>query len=121
MRDFHEDLVSEDVAWRIYRVAFDPETRIVDEEATRIAREEARKERLDQSMSFKDYCAEHVTEAPPANLPYYGSWEDPAMVYAGSPDRYYPAGQVNPPVVMPNPLEVKIAKLERELAEARQG
>lgn len=121
MRDFQEDLVSEDVAWRIYRIVFDPETRIVDDTATRLARDEARKQRLDESMSFEDYCTDFVTDTPPANLPYYGSWEDPAMVYAGSPDRYYPAGQVNPPVIMPNPLEVKIAKLERELAEARQG
>jgi hypothetical protein len=41
------------------------------------------------------------------------------MVYAGSPDRYHPAGKVNPPVIVPNPLEVRIADLERELSTLR--
>lgn len=116
MRDFEEELVSEDVAWRIYRVVFDPETRIVDREATAAARDDVRKERLAESLSFDEYCARHVADGPPDNLPYFGSWDDPGMVYAGSRDRYFPAGAVNPPVIMQNPLEVKIERLEAELA-----
>jgi N-methylhydantoinase B/oxoprolinase/acetone carboxylase alpha subunit len=118
MRDHADDLISDDVAWRIYRVVFDPETRIVDAEATAAARDAERRDRLAQSMSYDDFVARHVTDQPPATLPYYGSWDDPAIVYAGSPERRFPAGQVNPPVVMPNPLQVRIDELERRLAEA---
>ncbi|QLC26465.1 hydantoinase B/oxoprolinase family protein [Parasphingopyxis algicola] len=121
MRDFEEELVSDDVAWRIYRVVFDPETRIVDREATAAARDDVRKERLAESLSFDEYCAQHVADGPPAELPYFGSWDDPAMVYAGSRDRYFPAGAVNPPVIMQNPLEAKIERLEAELARAGRG
>ncbi len=119
MRDFDEELVSEDVIRRIYCVVFDPATRIVDEVATRAARDAARRERLEGSMSFDEFCAAHVTAAPPEHLPYFGSWEDPAMLYAGSRSRYFPAGEVNPPVVMPHPLQVRIDRLEAELAAAR--
>lgn len=119
MRDYEEDLISPDVAWRIYRVVFDPQTRIVDEAATAEARDAVRKERLAGAMSYDAFCARHVTSEPPADLPYYGSWGDPETIYGGSPDRCFPAGHANAPVVMPNPMQVKIEALEKQIAELR--
>lgn len=119
MRDYEEDLISPDVAWRIYRVVFDPQTRIVDETATAEARDAVRKERLAGAMSYDAFCARHVTPEPPADLPYYGSWGDPKTIYGGSPDRCFPAGHANAPVLMPNPMQVKIEALEKQIAELK--
>jgi acetone carboxylase, alpha subunit len=119
MRDYEEDLISPDVAWRIYRVVFDPQTRIVDEAATAEARDAVRKERLAGAMSYDAFCARHVTPEPPADLPYYGSWGDPKTIYGGSPDRCFPAGHANAPVLMPNPMQVKIEALEKQIAELK--
>jgi hypothetical protein len=120
MRDYEEDLVSDEVAWRIYRVVFDPQTRIVDEDATAKARQAVRDERLAGAMSYDAFCAQHVTAKPPADLPYYGSWDDPRTLYAGSPDVSFPAGEARPPIIMPHPLQVRIDALERQVA-AFQG
>lgn len=119
MRDYEEQLVSDDVAWRIYRVVFDPQTLIVDTDATLAARDALRRERIAQSLPFADFAAGWTTSGPSADVPYFGSWDDPAFVFAGALDTRHPAGDVFPPVMMPNPLEVRIARLEAELATAR--
>ncbi|MDO8290545.1 MAG: hydantoinase B/oxoprolinase family protein [Parvibaculum sp.] len=116
MRDMDEKLISHDVAWRIYRVVYDKTTLRVDSEATKAARDEARRERIARSKPYKDFVADWVKSKPSAKVPYYGSWDDRTMVHAGSPDKLHPAAQVNPPVVMANPLQVKIDKLQAELA-----
>ncbi|HEY0943362.1 MAG TPA: hydantoinase B/oxoprolinase family protein [Steroidobacter sp.] len=117
VRDLEEGLISADVAWRIYRVKYDPATFVVDEQATAEARESLRRERIAQSLPFHEFTKQWTKPGPSSAVPYYGSWQDRSMVYAGSPDRYHPAGQVNPPVIVPNPLEVRIAELERDLAQ----
>jgi N-methylhydantoinase B/oxoprolinase/acetone carboxylase alpha subunit len=119
MRDIEEGLISADVAWRIYRVKYDAATLVVDERATADARGQLRRERIAASLPFHEFTRQWTQPGPSPALPYYGSWEDPSMVYAGSPDRYHPAGKVNPPVIVPNPLEVRIADLERELSTLR--
>lgn len=116
MRDMDEKLISHDVAWRIYRVVYDKATLRVDSEATKAARDEARRERIARSKPYKDFVADWVKSKPSAKVPYYGSWDDRTMVHAGSPDKLHPAAQVNPPVMMANPLQVKIDKLQAELA-----
>ncbi|AZI36619.1 hydantoinase B [Caenibius tardaugens NBRC 16725] len=118
MRDHADELISDDVAWRIYRVVFDPETRVVDADATMAARDAERRDRLERAISYDALLNRHVTPTPPETPPYFGSWDDPAIVYAGGPGRRFAAGQVNPPVVMPNPLQVRIDALERRLADA---
>ena len=119
MRDYDEGLVSDDVVWRIYRVIFDRETLIVDQTATSAARDALRAERKTESKPYADFVAEWTKPTPSPDVPYYGSWDDPAFVFAGSPESKHPAGLVNPPIMMPNPLDVKIARLEAELAAAR--
>jgi hypothetical protein len=115
MRDMDENLISDDVAWRIYRVVYDKETLRVDADATAKARDAARKDRIAASKPFKTFMAGWVKDKPSGKVPYYGSWADPAMVHAGTPDSVHPAGQVFPPITMPNPLQVKVDKLQAEL------
>ena len=120
MRDMDEGLISDDVAWRIYRVVYDKETLLVDEAATAMARDEARRERIAKSKPFDVFCREWVKDRPSGKVPYYGSWDDKTMVHAGDPDKLHPAARVNPPVVMAHPLQVKIDRLEAELADCRK-
>ncbi|MCE9650267.1 MAG: hydantoinase B/oxoprolinase family protein [Parvibaculum sp.] len=115
MRDMDENLISDDVAWRIYRVVYDKETLRVDADATAKARDAARKDRIAASKPFKAFMAGWVKDKPSGKVPYYGSWADPALVHAGTPDSVHPAGQVFPPIMMPNPLQVKVDKLQAEL------
>ncbi len=119
MRDLDESLISHDVAWRIYRVVYDKATMRFDADATGVARDDARKARIAKSKPYKDFVAKWVQPKPSGKVPYYGCWSDKTMVHAGSPDKLHPAAQVNPPVIMTNPLQVKINKLEAELSALR--
>lgn len=121
--DLDTGLISDDVAWRIYRVVYDAESRIVDEEATEEARAALRKERIAGSKPFQAFCDGWVAEKPSGRQPYFGSWADNKMVHAGSPDDVRPAGVMNPPIMLPHPLEAKVAALEAKLAacEAAQA
>ena len=120
IRDRDEDLITHDVAWRVYRVVYDNETLHVDEQATEEAREIMRRERIAKSKPFDAFCKEWVKDKPNGKVPYYGSWDDRSMVHTGSPDTLQPAAQINPPVVMAHPLQVKIDRLEAELAACRK-
>lgn len=117
--DIEEGLISADTAWRIYRVVYDAATFAVDTERTNEAREAARRERIAGSKPFHEFVQGWTKPGPSAAVPYYGSWDDKSTVYAGSAERRHPAGRVVPPVIVANPLEVRIAELEGELARAR--
>jgi N-methylhydantoinase B/oxoprolinase/acetone carboxylase alpha subunit len=119
LADLDDGLLSPEAAWRVYRVVCDQDTRGVDAEATRLAREAARRERLEQSLPFAEFVAGWMRPGPDPAVPYYGCWDDPGRVHAGRADRTHPAGQVDPPVLMPNPLAVRIEQLEAELAALR--
>ncbi|MDO9128217.1 MAG: hydantoinase B/oxoprolinase family protein [Parvibaculum sp.] len=120
IRDIDEGLISHDVAWRIYRLVYDKETLHIDETATEEARNAARRERIAKSEPFDAFCEGWVKDKPTGKVPYFGCWDDKTMVHAGSPDKLHPAAQVNPPVVMAHPLQVKIDKLEAEVAALRK-
>jgi len=119
--DLEDGLISHDVAWRMYRVAYDEESLVVDEAATDAARAALRRERIAGSRPFDEFCKDWVRDKPTGKTPYYGSWDDPSEVYTGSPDAKRPAGQALPPVMLPHPLEARIAELEAELAACREG
>jgi N-methylhydantoinase B/oxoprolinase/acetone carboxylase alpha subunit len=121
MRDIEDGLLSDDAAWRIYRVVYNQQTLKPDTKQTAKAREELRKERLAKSKPFAAFAKEWTKPKPNASPAYFGSWDDPTMVHAGSPEQLHPAGKVTPPVFMPNPHEVRIAALEKELAALRAG
>ncbi|MFH1150747.1 MAG: hydantoinase B/oxoprolinase family protein [Actinomycetota bacterium] len=75
--DVEAGLVSEWAARNVYHVVYDPETFIVDEEATRRLRQDVREERKRRGRPFDEFQAEWGTRRPEGvGLDYYGSWPD---------------------------------------------
>ena len=120
IKDIEEDLISHDTAREIFHVVFDSRTLIVDEEATKAARAAERKSRLSRGKPFDEFVAEFVTPEPPENLPYYGSWDDPTIIYGTSSGKRIKmkATEIQS-MFMPNPKDVKISQLEAELLATR--
>jgi acetone carboxylase, alpha subunit len=120
IKDIEEDLISHETARDIYKIVFDSETLLVDEAATKELRAAERKSRLSRGRPFDEFVAEWVTPEPPAHLPYYGSWDDPTVIYGtSSGKRIKMKASEMQSMFMPNPKDVKIARLEGELAETR--
>lgn len=70
MEDLQLDRISAQVAHDIYRVAWNPDTYVVDAEATSKLRASERQERLRRGgKPYAEFVAEFVTEEPPAELP----------------------------------------------------
>lgn len=122
MKDVEEDLLSHELAHEIYKVVYDERTLVVDAEATRRLRDEERRARVQRGKPFDAFCKEWVKPEPPADLPYFGSWDDNTKIYAQNP-------AINLKVVMPsdrlqgfympNPKDLQIATLEAKLAAAQ--
>ncbi len=116
MKDLSEDLISHESAWDIYRVVYDRDTLVVDEEATRRARGEERAARLKRGRPYKEFVKEWTKPEPPADIPYYGSWDDVSVVYAGvgATRQKMPASNIAE-VFMPDPKDLRIAALEARI------
>ena len=93
----------------------DYNTGALNEEATDAARAAERKARLARAKPYKEFAAAWTKDKPPANVPYYGSWDDPTVLHLGTPDKTCPADAIEP-VMMPDPKDVEIARLKAELA-----
>jgi acetone carboxylase, alpha subunit len=120
MKDLEEDLMSHENARDIYQVVYDERTLIVDTAATEARRAEYRKERIRRGKPFDAFCEEWVTKVPPAHIPYFGSWGDPAVIYATSAgQRITMSADALQGVFMPNPKDVRIGELEAELAQLK--
>lgn len=120
MRDIREDLISPDIARSIYHVVFDEATLVLDAAATQGARTAERLARMARGKPYDAFVAEWVQPEPPAYLPYFGSWDDPAVIYAGLPGaRVKTTAATQTGVMMPNPKDLKIAALEAEVARLR--
>ncbi|WP_131770253.1 hydantoinase B/oxoprolinase family protein [Candidatus Protofrankia californiensis] len=117
MKDIEEDLMSRELASEIYKVAFDPETSIVDDEATEALRNEERQARIARGKPFDEFVAEWVRPEPPEDMEYYGAWgRDTDVVYGTSAgQRITMEGRVLQSMFMPNPKDVKIAQLQAEI------
>ena len=118
MKDIEENLISHETARDIFKVEFNPITLLVDEAATKAARDAERRSRLARGKPFDDFVAEFVTPEPPEHLPYYGSWDDPKVIYGTSSGKRIkmPADDIQS-MFMPNPKDVKISALEKQVAE----
>lgn len=122
MKDLLDDLISDWAARDIYHVAYDAERRIVDTEATEAARHAERTARLARGVPFDKFVEQWVTPTPPAHLPYFGSWDDPKLIYAN----IMPGANVTMPsdaitgMFMPNPKDMRIAQLEAEVQELKE-
>lgn len=120
-KDVEENLLSLELAREIYKVELDPRTLVADTQATERARQAEREARKRRGVPFEQFCRRWVTDAPPADLPYFGSWSDPARIYASPPggERIVMAADDLQGVLMPNPKDLRIARLEAELAQYR--
>lgn len=118
IQDLEENLISEETARSIYKIVFDSETLVLNIEKTEQARREEREARKQRGVPYNDFVKNWVTNEPPAELPFYGSWSDKDVIYAGSPNNKMQSGNLKS-VWMPNPKDVQIEKLERELAVLR--
>jgi acetone carboxylase alpha subunit len=120
IKDIEERLITPDWAKKIYHVAFDEETLIVDIEATKKLRDDYREQRKKQGVPYAEFVKKHVKSEPPKDIPFYGSWNsDMSFVYAGSRDDK--RDPQNPGAVyFENPKDVEIAKLEVELEAVRK-
>ncbi len=114
MRDLGEDLVSDWVATEIYRVVYDPRTRSVDEQATARARASERERRKQRGRKYDDFVKEWVRPSPPADVPFYGSWDDRDLIFVGDADHTVTRAEAQG-VMMPDPKDVRIAELETRL------
>ncbi|AXQ27887.1 acetone carboxylase subunit alpha [Solimonas sp. K1W22B-7] len=125
MKDVEEDLLSHDIARDIYQVVYDEKTLVVDVEATTQLRADYRLERIRRGKPFDQFCKEWVTPEPPANIPYFGSWENTKEIYATTmgqrvkmpADQLQGAFMLNPKDVQIMQMEGEIEKLKAQLAE----
>jgi N-methylhydantoinase B/oxoprolinase/acetone carboxylase alpha subunit len=81
LRDLHEKLITKDVAEKIYGVALDPETQLVDEAETERLRSAIRKTRLELGRPFDAFIADWLCQKPdPEILEHYGaSYPEPQV------------------------------------------
>lgn len=94
MKDLQQGLISEWVARNIYRVAYDPDTLVVNEEETERLRREEREARLKRGKPFNEFVKEWARPEPPEDLPFYGCWDNPGEIYGGSPAVKMPADKL---------------------------
>ena len=124
MKDIVEDVISHVTAREIYHVVYDEDNFVVDEAATQEARDAERQARIRRGKPFKAFFDAWVTPEPPKNIPYYGSWDDDEVIWAGVGDsRVKMNGSELRGTRLPHPKDVQIAKLKQEVAEleARLG
>ncbi len=114
-KDYLDGLISMRPVQQIYHVILDEKTGAVDVEATQKARDAEREKRKARGKPYKEFVKQWQTDTPPADVPFYGSWDDRDTIYMGTPDKTCPADAIEP-VMMPDPKDVRIAQLESELA-----
>lgn len=117
LRDLREGLISDWVAQDIYHVVYDEHTRSIDLEATESVRQDERQSRKQRGKPFDEFLTDWTQTQPPANVPYYGSWDTTQEIYLGDPEqkvkREDAAG-----IMMQNPKDIRIAELEQRLRSA---
>ena len=80
VKDLTDGLITQDVALKIYRVAINPQTGLVDQKKTEQLRTAARKERLRKGKNFDQFIASWRKLSPPKDiLHHYGHWPEPRL------------------------------------------
>jgi acetone carboxylase, alpha subunit len=125
--DVEVGYISPRTARDIYFVVYDPDTLAVDAEATAAAREAEREARKQRGRPYAEFVADWVTSEPPAGIPYYGSWgDDPGTIWAtawgvSGPVRVSGPMEQLPPILLPDPNELRILALQARVAELEQS
>lgn len=121
MKDVEEELLSPGLANDIYKVVFNPNNLVVDEEATEKSRAAERKARIARGKPYDEFIKEWVKDGPAEELPYMGSWGDDhsklVVTPPGDDRRVIEAGSEG--VMISNPKDRRIAELEAEVEELR--
>jgi acetone carboxylase, alpha subunit len=123
VKDAELNRVSAEVARNVFAVVYDETTFRLDAEATAELRTQSRKDRIKRGRPYQEFVDEWVTEEPPVDLLYYGSWGDEthdltATVFEIDGPRRVTATIDEMPIIMiPDRRELKIAKLESRVAE----
>ncbi len=127
MEDLQLDRISADTATNMYGVVWNPETFVVDVEGTARARAEARKARIARGTPYNEFVEEFVTEEPPADLLYYGSWgqdndEEVFATHWGGQEPQRVKGRLSeiPLVMVPDRRVLKIDRLARRVKELEE-
>ncbi|WP_028245880.1 hydantoinase B/oxoprolinase family protein [Pseudoclavibacter soli] len=121
--DLELDRISPHVATEIYRVVWDEQTLVVDQEATEKLRARERAARISRGRPYAEFVEDFVTDEPGDNLLYYGSWGDEddelfATHFTNrGPVRVKDTIDRLPIIMMPDPDELKIARLESRVRE----
>lgn len=122
--DLELDRISVGVATDIYGVVWQPETYVIDQEATAALRRRIREDRLRRGTPYREFVKQFVTAEPPSDLLYYGSWgqDDDAEVFAThwgklEPERVKGALSEIPLVMLPDRHVTKIAALEQRVLD----
>lgn len=119
MKDLEEDLISDATAREIYQVVYEPASRVVDIAATEQARAAERAARLARGKPYDEFLRDWQTPEPPAHLPFFGCWDDPALVYGvNMGQRVKLQGPALASMFMLNPKDLRIAELEAQLKAA---
>ena len=122
MKDLEEDLISHETALDIYKVVYDQQSLIVDEEATAELRNAERKKRVSQGVPYDEFVKTWTTPEPPKDLPYMGCWDKKDEVYGiVMGQRIKMKGTELQGQFMLNPKDVEIAALKAEVASLKQG
>jgi N-methylhydantoinase B/oxoprolinase/acetone carboxylase alpha subunit len=116
--DYRNGLISMRTVQEIYHVVLDEATNAVDQAATEQARASERAMRRKRGKPYAEFVKTWEKDTPPAHLPFYGSWKDRDLIYRGTPDDTCPADAIQG-VMMPDPKDVRIARLEAELETLR--
>ncbi len=123
VKDAELNRITAKVARDIFAVVYDEETFRLDTDATKELRAQGRKDRIRRGKPYQEFVDEWVTEEPPADLLYFGSWGDDteeltATVFEIDGPRRVKATIDELPIIMiPDRREVKIASLEARVAE----
>lgn len=76
--DLRDRRVTERAAREIYHVVYDPDTLRVDEQATRLRRQQVREERKTRAKPYAEFETQWLKQRPPEHvLRYYGDYPDP--------------------------------------------
>jgi N-methylhydantoinase B/oxoprolinase/acetone carboxylase alpha subunit len=117
MKDIEEGLLSPSLAVDIYKVAFNPDNLVVNEEETRALRHRERQARINRGVPFDEFVERWVTAEPPEDINYMGSWgaDNSTLVVSPPGEARYtiPAGSAG--VRLSNPKDRRIAALEAQI------
>lgn len=116
IKDLEEGVISHPVAEEIYMIRYNRETLVLDRDATEKARDAERQTRIARGVSYDTFVANEVTDKPELPVPFFGAWNDNNLLFAGDISG---APGTLPPIYLPDPRDVEIAKLKAELAELK--